>query len=338
MNAAGKFLLTTVALTTVALFAGCANIGPKPLPKDFDASPQDLKTLAGDTQVNDTYNKDKARQLFDAGVLISNQNLEAFFASFDTLQRKVAHHQNLMNITTGAAVGVLGYTGATPKTLALIGIGQAAANAEFQNYTGIFLLSPTLDLVRKKLTESRRTYASKMRMELANVNSFGRVREMIAEYDATGSLLAIREYVRSSAELVSFDVIDREELIMDTAVLTHLNTLKTELHPDFQAMDRDVAFALYLKASGSSTYTEAVDAAGKVAPATPFPPGFGTLATILTKSELATVTFSDGAIASLNALSEKLGFAAKATALKSALDSGNGVETMDLMIQVTPAR
>lgn len=340
----GRRPLLAVALATASLaLSGCFTTGIKKLPPAFSVSEASLKELAKNTADNAAYDPTAALQLFDAGVAISDRSFDEFFQSFDTFQRNIAHNQTASNIVASTAVGVLGFTGATSKTLGIIGIAQAGANAEFKNFEGVYLLSPALDVVYKKLTETRRTYAAHLRAGLAQAKTFGQVRAMITEYHATGSLIAIRGYIRQAADIAKFDVVNSGDVAADTATQIEFAALTEALTYSAAAgtsrlsgVNDDIAFLLYLKTSHSPLYDQvrlaALAAAATRTGATPpagapsapaiaaLSTGFGPLLTLANDAVLDAAIVNPKASLILSRLARTLDFEKRVAAVVAALN------------------
>lgn len=325
--------LGAVALAMALSLSGCLHPGIKALPKQFDVSEDNLKTIAAATADSSTsYDAKSAAQLFEAGVAISDKSLEEFFSSFDHFQQTISHNQTATNIVASTAVGVLGFTGAASKTLGLIGVAQAGANAEFKNFEGVYLLSPTLDVVRKKLTESRRDYAKRLRAEnLPVAKTYAQVRAMLVEYHATGSLIAIRGYIRDAANIATFTVLDSNSMAANTSSQIELLTLFNNLEysvaasPKVAVMDAEVAFLLYLKNSSPALFDTVqkdatVPAAGGAAPNKLA--AFGLLVPLANDAGINNVKLNARALAALNRLAGPLGFQKKIQDISEALKPG----------------
>ena len=174
---------------------------------------------------------------YDAGIMLSNRIFDEFFALHFRADRSTNHNKTLTNIVGGSAIGVLGLTGSDAKELALLGIGLAAVNSEFENYMAYFLISPSMPQIKRMMDTGRAEYAKKIRTALtAQVVqgmklTYAQTNEAIRAYHQKSSRLEIQAIVSESIALAKYEVPDlsqTEEEKKQEDILSQLNLRLTK--------------------------------------------------------------------------------------------------------------
>lgn len=232
MSALRIALLAQLMVVSAAL-AGCASLDAKTQPENHTSlvaqasladpwgaatsSPDAVQRLAwyraraancSDKALAEGRAIDECRK--DIGVFIevaitaSNESCATWFEWLIKSDVETAYAKNWVNIAGNSAQALMGLTGDSPTQIAKVALALGLANAGFDNYRAVFLMSSTLHKIRKRIDDARKAATDAMRTNLAGYKSWDDANEDIRAFHKSCSRETIYEILDAGAGATAY--------------------------------------------------------------------------------------------------------------------------------------
>jgi hypothetical protein len=139
----------------------------------------------------------QAQTMFDAGVMVSDLGCVQWFELLAGAERGATTGSNLAKGLETLTTGVLGLTGAEPKTISLAALALGFSGSTLSSMRQVYQLAPNLDVVRDALQIHRQELAQTMRKDATN---YFVARTLLTRYDSTCSTLGVRRFITAAVE------------------------------------------------------------------------------------------------------------------------------------------
>lgn len=138
-----------------------------------------------------------AGAMFDAGVMVSDLGCMQWFELLAGAERGATSGSNLAKGLETLTTGVLGFTGAEPKTISLASLALGFSSSTLSSMRQVYMLAPNLDVVRDALQIHRQDLAATMRKDATN---YFAARTLLGRYESTCSTLGVRRFITAAVE------------------------------------------------------------------------------------------------------------------------------------------
>jgi hypothetical protein len=157
------------------------------------------------------------RVYIEAAITASNQACNTWFDLLIHSDVETTYAKNMFNLVGNSAQALMGLTGDSPTQIAKVALALGVGNSSFDNYRAIYLMSPTLYKIRKKITDARMLATNSIRTNAAGYTSWD---EDIHAYHKSCSREAIQEILNSGLEATQYKI---EEANSDEVIIKEAN-------------------------------------------------------------------------------------------------------------------
>lgn len=232
MSALRTALSATLVLVSAAL-AGCAGLEAKTQPDNHtdlvaqasladpwgasNSSPDAVNRLAwyraqaarcSDTALAGGQAIDGCRKdigvFIEAAITASNESCATWFEWLIKSDVETTYAKNWVNIAGNSAQALMGLTGDSPTQIAKVALALGLANAGFENYRAVFLMSSTLHKIRKTIDVARKAATDVMRANLAEYKSWDDANEDVRAFHKSCSRETIYEILDTGAGATAY--------------------------------------------------------------------------------------------------------------------------------------
>lgn len=144
------------------------------------------------------------RVYLEAAITASNQACNTWFDLLIHSDVETTYAKNLFNLVGNSAQALMGLTGDSPTQIAKVALALGVGNSSFDNYRAIYLMSPTLYKIRKKIAEARLLATNSIRSKADGYNSWDDADEDMQAYHKSCSRETIQEILNSGLEATEY--------------------------------------------------------------------------------------------------------------------------------------